>query len=185
MKPSLDLFQEVESDKLLILAAIKPRAEKPKSGRKKSKSLTKVQDTVTFFDPNEYMQSLIDSLHNVCAVRIAAELIEMMDLDKLNLATLENLLESTSKSAPLTEEKLNEITGLPTPAPLRASVESHYRPDKWKKDANNFGVFESISKNITIFFSTYVNFYSISRVIFTNRFKNPEIISIFFPFVRT
>ncbi|MEO1184325.1 MAG: XRE family transcriptional regulator, partial [Cyanobacteria bacterium J06636_27] len=147
MKPSLDLFQEVESDKLLILAAIKPRAEKPKSGRKKSKSLTKVQDTVTFFDPNEYMQSLIDSLHNVCAVRIAAELIEMMDLDKLNLATLENLLESTSKSAPLTEEKLNEITGLPTPAPLRASVESHYRPDKWKKDANNFGVFESISKN--------------------------------------
>jgi DNA-binding XRE family transcriptional regulator len=146
MKPSLDLFQEVESDKLLILAVIKPRAEKPKSGRKKSKSLTKVQDTVTFFDPNEYMQSLIDSLHNVCAVRVAAELIEMMDLDKLNLATLENLLESTSKSAPLTEEKLNEITGLPTPAPLRASVESHYRPDKWKKGANNFGVFESISK---------------------------------------
>ena len=79
MKPSLDLFQEVESDKLLILAAIRPRAEKPKSGRKKSKSLTKVQDTVTFFDPNEYMQSLIDSLHNICAVRVAAELIEMMD----------------------------------------------------------------------------------------------------------
>jgi DNA-binding XRE family transcriptional regulator len=85
-------------------------------------------------------------MHDVCAVRIAAELIEIMELDKLNLVTLENLLKSTSKSAPITEEKLNEITGLPTPAPLRASVESHYRPDKWKKGANNFGVFESISK---------------------------------------
>ncbi|NJO62466.1 MAG: helix-turn-helix transcriptional regulator, partial [Richelia sp. RM2_1_2] len=74
------------------------------------------------------------------------ELITMMELDKLSLVTLENLLESTSKSVPITEETLKEITGLPTPVPLRASVESHYRMDKWKKDANNFGVFESISK---------------------------------------
>ena len=146
MKPSLDLFQDVISDKLLVLTARKLRTEKPKSGRKTSKSRVKFEDTIPYFDPNEYMQSLIESMHDVCAVRIAAELIEIMELDKLNLVTLENLLKSTSKSAPITEEKLNEITGLPTPAPLRASVESHYRPDKWKKDANNFGVFESISK---------------------------------------
>ena len=146
MRPSMDLFQDVESDKLLILAGRKPRVEKHKSGRKKSKRRTKIEDTVLFFDPKEYMQSLIDSLHEVCALRVAAELIQNMSLDKLNLATLENLLESTSKSAPLTEETLPEITGLPTPAPLRASVESHYRPDKWKKDANNYGVFASTSK---------------------------------------
>lgn len=146
MRPSMDLFQDVESDKLLILAGRKPRVEKHKSGRKKSKRRTKIEDTVLFFDPKEYMQSLIDSLHEVCALRVAAELIQNMSLDKLNLATLENLLESTSKSAPLTEETLPEITGLPTPAPLRASVESHYRPDKWKKDANSYGVFASTSK---------------------------------------
>lgn len=146
MKPSLDFFQDVISDKLLVLTARKLRTEKPKSGRKTSKSRVKFEDTIPYFDPNEYMQSLIESMHDVCAVRIAGELITTMELDKLSLATLENLLDSTSTSVPITEETLKEITGLPTPAPLRASVESHYRPDKWKKGANNFGVFESISK---------------------------------------
>ncbi|MEL6162959.1 MAG: helix-turn-helix transcriptional regulator [Cyanobacteria bacterium J06628_3] len=146
MKPSLDLFQDVISDKLLVLTARKLKIEKCKSGRKTSKNRVKFEDTIPYFDPNEYMQSLIESMHDVCAVRIAGELITTMELDKLSLATLENLLDSTSKSVPITEETLKEITGLPTPAPLRASVESHYRPDKWKKGANNFGVFESISK---------------------------------------
>lgn len=146
MKPALDLFQDAISDKILVLTARKFKVPKPNSGRKTSRNRVKFEDTIPYFDPNEYVQHLIESMHDVCAVRIASELITIMELDKLDLATLENLLDSTSQSIPITEETLKEITGLPTPAPLRASVESHYRPDKWKKGANNFGVFESVSK---------------------------------------
>ncbi len=147
MRPSMDLFQDVESDKLFILAARKPREEKPKSGRKKSPSRNKFENTVPFVEPYEYMQSLIDSMHEVCALRVAAELIQSMNLDNLSLSTLQNLLEGTSKLAPNTEEALPEITGFPTPVPLRAGLESHYRRDKWKKDTNNYAVFESTSKS--------------------------------------
>ena len=150
IRPSMDLFQGVQSDKLLILAEKKPKSRKTKSSKNKQNNRSQendFDDTILFIDSTEYMQSLIDSLHEVCALKVATELIQSMNLDNLSLSTLQNLLEGTSKLAPNTEEALSEITGFPTPVPLRAGVESHYRRDKWKKDTNNYAVFESTSKS--------------------------------------
>ncbi|MCW5318953.1 XRE family transcriptional regulator [Nostoc sp. KVJ3] len=128
LNPYLDLFKDIEIDKTLLASRKTPSRCKPGSSN---------GDTVFVIE---------DSLTQLCALRVAAELIQKMELHKLSLSTLENLLGEPTLGEPATEPKLPEITGLPTPAPLRAGVESHYRPDKWKRNANNYGVFEAASK---------------------------------------
>jgi hypothetical protein len=132
INPYLDLFKDIEIDKTLLASRKTPSRWKPDYSKSKANPSNKVGDTVFVIE---------DSLTQLCALRVAAELIQKMELHKLNLSTLENLLGEAA-----TEPKLPEITGLPTPVPLRAGVESHYRPDKWKRNANNHGVFEAASK---------------------------------------
>ncbi|BDA75832.1 hypothetical protein CAL7716_099980 (plasmid) [Calothrix sp. PCC 7716] len=88
-----------------------------------------------------------DKIIQLCALMAATELMKRADLHNLTLSTLENIFEISSNPIPLTELQLLKIAGLATPTPLRAGVESHYRQDKWKSDANQHGVFEVISKN--------------------------------------
>ncbi len=135
--PYLDLFKDIEIEKNLLASRITPSRCKPSYSKSKANLSNKVGDTVFVIE---------DSLTKLCALRVAAELIQKMELHKLSLSTLENLLGEAALGEPATEPKLPEITGLPTPAPLRAGVESHYRPDKWKRNANNYGVFEAASK---------------------------------------
>ncbi|BAZ03287.1 hypothetical protein NIES37_73000 (plasmid) [Tolypothrix tenuis PCC 7101] len=137
INPYLDLFKDIKIDKTLLASRKNPSICKPDSSKSKANQSNKVGDTVFVIE---------DSLTKLCALRVAAELIQKMELHKLSLSTLENLLGEPTLGEPATEPKLPEITGLPTPAPLRAGVESHYRPDKWKRNANNHGVFEAASK---------------------------------------
>ncbi len=85
-------------------------------------------------------------LVNLCAIQAATELMEKIDFHHLSLETLENLLGVTQKPAPVTETLLPVISALPTPPPFRAGVESNYRRDKWRRNANNWAVFESPCK---------------------------------------
>jgi DNA-binding XRE family transcriptional regulator len=135
--PYLDLFKDIEAYKTLLASRITPSRRKAGSGKSKAHLSNRVGDTVGVTE---------DSLIQLCALRVAAELIQEMDLHNLSLSTLENLLGGAPKPVPVTQRRLHEITGLPTPPPLRAGVESHYRLDKWKEDANNYGVFEATSK---------------------------------------
>ena len=66
-----------------------------------------------------------------------------IDFHNLSLKNIEHLLEIPNKLDYITEPILPAISALPTPPPFRAGVESNYRPDQWKKGANNWGVFES------------------------------------------
>jgi len=135
--PYLDLFKDIETDNPLLISKITSDSDESDSSKSKANLSHSVGDTVF---------RALDSLTRLCALRVTTELIQGMDLHNLSLSTLENLLGGAPKPVPVTEVRLSEITGLPTPAPLRAGVESHYRPDKWKRDANNYGVFEAASK---------------------------------------
>lgn len=135
--PYLDFFKDIETDKPLLISKITSDSDSSDSSKSKANLSHRVGDTVF---------RALDSLTRVCALRVTTELIQGMDLHNLSLSTLENLLGGAPKPVPVTEERLREITGLPTPAPLRVGVESHYRPDKWKRDINNYGVFEAASK---------------------------------------
>ncbi|MBO3458418.1 helix-turn-helix transcriptional regulator [Aetokthonos hydrillicola Thurmond2011] len=137
IQPYLDLFKDIETDKPLFISKITSDSDESDYSKSKANLKHRVGDTV-FQD--------LDFLTRLCALRVTTELIQEMDLHNLSLSTLKNLLGGAPKPVPVTEERLREITGLPTPAPLRAGVESHYRPDKWKRDANNYGVFEAASK---------------------------------------
>ena len=128
----LDLFKHIGIDKTIPIN----HSIKESNSSKREVNLSDRFGSNVFFTE--------DSLTRLCALITATELMQRIDLHNLSLSTIENLLGVTPK--PATEFKLLEVTGLPTPAPLRASVESHCRPDKWKKDVNNYGVFESACK---------------------------------------
>jgi hypothetical protein len=89
------------------------------------------------------VQQLKDYITNLCAIKTATELLQKIDFLNINLSTIESIFGVSSKPDIFAESQLAEITGLPTPVPFRASVESNYRIDKWKKDSNNQGVFET------------------------------------------
>lgn len=131
----LDLLKDIDTEQNPLISKTSPRQEEFKSSKTKANLKNRFSSNVFFTE---------DSLTRLCALVTATELLGKIDLHNLSLSTIENLLGITPK--PATEPKLPEITGLPTPAPLRASVESHCRPDKWKRDANNYGVFESPCK---------------------------------------
>ncbi|OKH47632.1 hypothetical protein NIES2101_23200 [Calothrix sp. HK-06] len=87
-----------------------------------------------------------DKIIQLCALMAATELMKRADLHNLTLSTLENIFEISSNKISLPEFKLAKFTGVATPPPLRAGVESQYRQDKWKSNANQHGVFEVTSK---------------------------------------
>ena len=132
-----DSFKDIDTDKLLFISRITPSIDLPSASKSEANLSDRVGDTVF---------RALDSVTRLCALITATELMQKIDLHNLSLLTLENLLGGVPKPVPATESKLLEITGLPTPAPLRAGVESHYRPDKWKRDSSNYGVFEAASK---------------------------------------
>lgn len=134
--PFLDLFKDIDTNKSLIISRTIPALDKSNSS-KSEVNLTDIDTTV--FSNEEYLTHL-------CAVKAALELLQKIDLHNLSLSTLKSLLGIPSKTTPVTESRLPEVTGLPTPPPLRAGVESNYRLDKWKRDSNNFGVFEAACK---------------------------------------
>jgi DNA-binding transcriptional regulator YiaG len=133
--PFLDLFKDIDNNKLLS------RIITSSSEEDSSKSEANLSDRVcaTVFSNEDYLTHL-------CAAKAATELLQRIDLHNLSLSTLKSLLGIPPKPTPVTESRLPEVTGLPTPPPLRASVESNYRLDKWKRDSNNFGVFEAACK---------------------------------------
>jgi DNA-binding transcriptional regulator YiaG len=146
ISPHLDLFKEIENGKTLLESRITTSKHLPAHSKKKVNLNNRVSDTEKVTNSEEHARITIDYLTQLCALRVAAELIQKMELNKPSLSTIENLLGEAAFAEPATEGKLLEITGIPTPAPLRAGVESHYRPDKWKRNANNYGVFEAASK---------------------------------------
>ena len=99
----------------------------------------------TDFRNNDFTTVFVnkDSITNLCAIKTATELLQKIDFLNINLSTIESIFGVSSKPDILAGSQLAEITGLPTPVPFRASVESNYRIDKWKKDSNNQGVFET------------------------------------------
>lgn len=135
--PFLDFFKDIDNNKPLLLSRIIPSSSEEDS----SKSEANLSDRVcaTVFSNEDYLTHL-------CAVKAATELLQRIDLHNLSLSTLKSLLGIPPKTTPVTESRLPEVTGLPTPPPLRAGVESNYRLDKWKRDSNNFGVFEAACK---------------------------------------
>ena len=135
--PFLDLFKDIDNNKSLILSRIIPASDKSNSSKTEVNLTDRVDTTV--FSNEEYLTHL-------CALHTAIELLQKIDLHNLSLSTLKSLLGIPSKTTPVTESRLPEVTGLPTPPPLRAGVESNYRLDKWKRDSNNFGVFEAACK---------------------------------------
>lgn len=130
-----DLLNELDTEETSLESKISHSKEKSNSSQTKANLRNRFSSNVFFTE---------DSLTRLCALVTATELIQEIDLQNLSLSTIENLLGVTPR--PATEAQLPDITGFPTPAPLRAGVESHYRPDKWKRNANNHGVFESTSK---------------------------------------
>lgn len=130
-----DLLNDLDTEETSLESKISHPGEKSKSSKTEANLRNRFSSNVFFTE---------DALTRLCALVTATELIQKIDLQKLSLSTIENLLGITPK--PATEAQLPDITGFPTPAPIRAGVESHCRPDKWKRNANNYGVFESPCK---------------------------------------
>ncbi|MCU0547658.1 MAG: helix-turn-helix transcriptional regulator [Oscillatoriaceae cyanobacterium Prado104] len=99
----------------------------------------------TDFSNNDFNKLCVnkDYITNLCAINTATELLQKIYFFNINLSTIESIFGVPSKPDTFAESQLAEITGLPTPVPFRAGVESNYRVDKWKRDSNNQGVFET------------------------------------------
>ncbi|BAZ18511.1 hypothetical protein NIES4071_103960 (plasmid) [Calothrix sp. NIES-4071] len=81
-----------------------------------------------------------NALSDICLVRIAAELLQKIEA-KYEQKT------QTNKYKPLTEDKLDDVSPIPTAATINASIEANYRIDKWEQTPNNYGAYKYICKS--------------------------------------
>jgi DNA-binding transcriptional regulator YiaG len=134
IQPDLCLDQHINPNSSLVINKKTPPSNKLYSSQSE-----------TDFSNNDFNTVFVnkDYITNLCASKTATELLQKIDFLNINLSTIESIFGVSSKPDILAESQLAEITGLPTPVPFRASVESNYRIDKWKKDSNNQGVFET------------------------------------------
>ena len=134
IQPDLCLNQHINPNSSLVINKTTPPSNK-----------LYCSQSETDFSNNDFNTVSVnkDYITNLYAIKTATELLQKIDFLNINLSTIESIFGVSSKPDILAESQLAEITGLPTPVPFRASVESNYRIDKWKKDSNNQGVFET------------------------------------------
>ena len=118
-QPYLCLNQHINPNYFLAIKRITPPANK----------LYGIQSE-TDFSNNDFDTVVVnkDYITNLCAIKTATELLQKIDFLNINLSTIESIFGVSSKPNIFAESQLAEITGLPTPVPFRASVESNYRP---------------------------------------------------------